>query len=50
MIYVDGVTVFTSDAYKWKHPNKSITEFEVITGSPKKYKGSIRNISITAYE
>ena len=24
IIYIDGVIVFTSDAYTWKHPNNSM--------------------------
>ena len=50
MIFIDGAIVFTSDAYTWEHPAHWKTEFEVETGSERQVKGSIRNISITAYE
>ena len=51
IIYIDGANVFTSDDYTWKHPDNSITEFNVWAGDGyTNGKFSIRNISITAYE
>ena len=42
VIYIDGVIVFTSDAYTWKHPDNSRKEFGVYTGNAKKQEqGSI---------
>ena len=48
IIYIDEAIVFTSAAYTWKHPARK--DFYVKTGSSTQVKGSIRNISITAYE
>ena len=54
IIYIDGVIVFTSDAYTWQHPDNKKTELNVETTSYTKLssnaKCSIQNISITAYE
>ena len=51
MIDIDGVNIFTSNAYQWSLPYKSQTELIVETGDyALKVNGSIRNISITTYE
>ena len=53
IILIDGDQVYTSDAYEWKHPDSSQTEFKVYAGHSwynREVKALVKNIIITSYE